>query len=241
MRAESGNYELVVPSTEIGDKFHTLLDTLWSMITPIIPDAEQSQSHPSAAYKTFFKDKANAPFVAQLLRNVTIGNAMYPPNPPGSSGHPTLIYVDENTPSVVFEQENGTATDAYELCKTAASHGAVAFVATRLPYIIICPDFFNSYPALPISKSCPRVTRRGTAFQRDRIWEPNYAGERMTYGQVWILLEEIVHYYLDSHWLTVQEPESEVRDINQVWELDAALSLGNAQTYVYYAASKCPS
>lgn len=237
-RGHSGKYELVVPSTELGDQFNTLLNALWNALLPIIADAEQSQSHPSVAYRTFFKDKANAPFVAQLLRNVTIGNAMYPPMPPDSSGSPTLIYVDENTPPVKFESPSKPTKDAHAICMAGESEGVAAFVATRLPYIIICPDFFNSRPALPSSKSCPRITSQGTAFQRNKRLEPDYAGQRMMESQIWILLEEIVHYYLDFHWPTVQGPEPEVRDINRAWGLDAALSLGNAQSYAYYAASK---
>ena len=229
---------MVVPSTDIGNQLNTLLNTLWNVIVPIIADAEQSQSHPSAAYRTFFKDAANAPFVAQLLRNITVGNAMYPPAPPYSSGSPTLIYVDENTPLVRFDLPNTPTKDAYAICMAAESWEAAAFVVARLPYIIICPDFFNSRPALSLSQSCPRLTRLGTAFQRNKRLEPEYTGQRMMESQIWILLEEIAHYYLDSQEPMVQGPEPEVRDINKAWELDAALSLGNAQSYAYYVASK---
>lgn len=224
------------PSTEIGEELGTLLNAIRGAIPPIIVDAEQSQSHPSAAYRTFFKDKANALFVAQLLRNVSIGNAMYPPMPPDSSGSPTLIYVDENTLSVQFASPN--RLDAYAICMAEENEGAAAFVATSLPYIIICPDFFNSHPVSSLSVSCPRITRDGTAFQHNKRREPKYAGQRMVDSQVWILLEEIVHYYLNSQRPPVQGPKPEIRDINKAWGLNAALSLGNAQSYAYYAASK---
>lgn len=163
---------------------------------------------------------------------------MYPPVPYKSSGSPTLIYVDENTPHVEFESPNQPVKDAYAICMAGDSVGTAAFVAMKLPFIIICPDFFNSRPALPLKNYCPRVTRRGTEFQRNKRLEPIYTGQRVMEIQLWILLEEIVHYYLNSHWPPVQGPEPEVRDINKAWELDAALSLGNAQSYAYYAASK---
>lgn len=161
---------------------------------------------------------------------------MYSPMPPDSSGCPTLVYVDENTPPVIFQSRNAPTVDAYATCK--ARDRAAAFIAEGLPVIIICPDFFDSRPALSLRNSCPRVTRAGTAFQHNTRLEPDYAGQRLMETQVWILLEEIVHYYLDSHQPPVQGPEPEVRDVNDAWELNAALSLGNAQSYAYYAASK---
>ena len=232
----------MVPSTAIGEALGNLLQAIRDIIPAIIADAEQSKSHPSTAYRVFFKDRANAPFVAQLLRNVSVGNAMYPPMPPeSSSGSPTLVYVDANTPSVRFESLNAApAIDAYALCMARESDEAAAFIAEGFPVIIICPDFFDSRPAFSLRNSCPRVTRAGTAFLRNRRLEPNYAGQRLMESQVWILLEEIVHYYLDSQRPPVRGPEPEVRDVNEAWELNAALSLGNAQSYAYYAASKSP-
>ncbi len=158
--------------------------------------------------------------------------------PPDSSGSPTLVYVDENTPPVTFEFPNAPTIEAYATCKARESDEAAAFIAEGLPVIIICPDFFDSRPALSLRNSCPHVTRAGTAFQRNRRLEPHYAGQRLMESQVWILLEEIVHYYLDSQQPPVQGPKPEVRDVNEAWELNAALSLGNAQSYAYYAASK---
>lgn len=228
------NYDIAVPSPEIGEALGDLLHVIREVVPSIVADAEQSESHPSAAYRTFFKDTANAPFVAQLLRNASVGNAMYPPMPPWSSGSPTLIYVDENTPPVKF----APTQDSYEMCKAGESVGTAAFLARNLPYIIICPDFFEGRPPLSLSKSCPRVTHAGTSFQHNRRLEPDYAGQRLMESQVWILLEEVVHYYLDSHLPPVLGPEPEVRDVNKAWELNAALSLGNAQSYAYYAASK---
>lgn len=57
-------------------------------------------------------------------------------------------------------------------------------------------------------------------------------------NQVYLLLHEIVNFYLRNNPGPVRYWAAEVGDINKATSLSALQAVGNAQSYVFYAASK---
>ena len=55
---------------------------------------------------------------------------------------------------------------------------------------------------------------------------------------MWILMHEIVHFYLDSSPGPATSSTDEVYDINSAFGLAAAAAINNAQSYVWYSACK---
>lgn len=208
----------------------TLLRTLYGRLKPVIKDAENSASHRSAAYETFLKDSSRARFVAELITNVTIGNAVYPASPPFSKGNPTFACA---TPGVFpLHMPDGAVVDAYTDC---INTGFVASYNYPTPFIMLCPMFFQLEP-YPPADACPTVTRRTNHFVR-KPEDEDIAGSSIRQNQMWILFHEVVHYYLYAQpGYVMLRPE--VYSINKAWKLSAADAWRNSANYEYYAYSK---
>jgi hypothetical protein len=132
---------------------------------------------------------------------------------------------------------DGSQVDAAAQCNLPDT--AIASYLNPTPFIVLCPSFFTGLggPITPPTDSCPTVN---TAINRFRKKPSDYtsAGLSVVHCQIWILLEEIVHYYLfATPQITYLKPE--VYDINKAWRLSAKLALSNAPNYAFYAASKC--
>lgn len=213
-----------------------MLNLLWKALLPVVQDALNSQTRPSAAYKAFFKNPANAIFVAQILSNVTTGTARRPPHAPWSNGSPTIICPRPGC-SFILQGPDGSEVDAETQCKDLDN--PIATYLNPTPYIVLCPAFFTGVggPITPPSDSCPTVNHAINRFRRKPTDYTN-AGLSVVHCQMWILLEEIVHYYLfTTPQYTYLKPE--VYDINKAWRLSPQKALRNAPNYAYYAASKC--
>lgn len=57
-------------------------------------------------------------------------------------------------------------------------------------------------------------------------------------NQMWILMHEIVHFYLDSSPGPATSSTNEAYDINAALGLAATDAISNAQSYVWYSACK---
>lgn len=231
----SGNYQFAGCGAYLDGLLTTILQYLYSALIPIIQDAMTSQTAPSAAFTAFFKDKANAVFVAQILTNVTTGAAVRPPFPPFSNGNPTFICIKTGYP-FLMNMADGSVVDPVERCKDPKT--PIAMYLNPLPFILLCPAFFTAAagPQTPPSDSCPTVNHAINRF-RTKPNDPKVAGQSVLHNQMCIILEEIVHYYLCAQ-LLVTSLQPEVYDINKAWRLSATEALGNAVNYAYYAGSK---
>lgn len=194
--------------------------TLRQVLQPVITDLGSSTS--SDAYTTFFKDIANAPYVREVLSNITKGVSVLPSLGTPSSA-PIFICVDGRD-QVTFS-ENARQVDAYTRCRTSGETPAMILLTT--PYIVICPVFFT-HPAIPIKStaSCLTVNPHGNLFVQN--------GKSLIKYQLWHILHELVHYYVYS----TKEKHLDVYGINACLALISARAVLNAQSYTYYVASK---
>ncbi|KAL8675989.1 MAG: hypothetical protein Q9186_007447 [Xanthomendoza sp. 1 TL-2023] len=213
----------------------TALQALYRLLLPVIEDANSSQAHRTASYETFMKDPNQAQSVAQLITNVTIGNAMYPPQRPWSEGNPTFLCVKPGM--LQLKDPDGSSQDAHDGCQ---NDNKAATYVNPTPYIILCPVIFRRLPPSPPTNGCPRMSRRFNRYIRRKM-EGDRTGSRITLTHTTLLFHEIVHYYLCSQpgYLAL---EPEALDINDAWRLPPDQALRNAENYVYYAyttAAKC--
>ncbi|KAL8788711.1 MAG: hypothetical protein Q9213_001525 [Squamulea squamosa] len=227
----AGNYGFVNCDAHQSNILTNALNALYSSLLPVIEDAKNSQAQPSSAYKTFIKNPDRAQFVADLITNVTIGNAMYPPIPPLSNGGPTFICVTWGM--FPLTQSNGRKFDAYRSCLETQFTAAYLYPS---PWIIVCPVFWRLRPSPP-RNACPKLSSRTNSYIRRKKVDYDRAGSSITQNHIWILMEEIVHFYLFAQpGYVMLDPE--VLDINSAWMLTAEKALRNAVNHVYYAASK---
>ena len=197
-----------------------LLNSLRTVLRPVITDLGSSPA--SDAYATFFKDVSYASYVRDIFTNITIG-ASVPPEPHLGSFSPNIICIDGRD-QVAWDQNN-KRVDAYDRCAAGIEVGAIALLKT--PYILICPKFFN-HPALPV-----KSTTSCYALDSNRKWFLDI-GISLTKYQIWLLIHELVHYYV---WTTKQQ-HLDVYNINRCLLLPGSSAVMNPQSYVYYAASK---
>ncbi|KAL8836238.1 MAG: hypothetical protein Q9170_002982 [Blastenia crenularia] len=230
--SHSGNYHFVSCDDSQSNTLSTILPALHDALLPSIQDAQTSESHPSAAYEIFFKDPSNAHFVADVIRNITLGTAMYPPKP-HTNGNPTFICPKKG--EMRLRMPDGQIDDAYTKCITANPALAASYIYPG-PWIILCPLFFEHLEPFPPDDSCPVVSRGPNRFIRKVPADVTTAGSSVWQNQMWILFHEIVHYYLYAQpGYVVLKPE--VYNINEAWALNAGDALRNSENYVYYAAT----
>ncbi|KAL8858521.1 MAG: hypothetical protein Q9178_005019 [Gyalolechia marmorata] len=235
-----GNYQTVGCGGDKGGILAYQLGALKKALVPVIKDARRSAVKPSKAYKFFFKDPANATFIARVLTDVTTGVSKQPPFKPApeiSNGNPTFICIDPANPRVnlIFDIPNGGEIDLISQCSDPK--GSLAFYANPSPFIVLCKAFFNRPKVLGTgTQDCPVVNHRLNQFLKkpeDRTFR--IIGSSVWYSMQWILLEEIVHYYLYASEVRSLNPEA--YDINKAGSLSAIDSLGNGVSYAYYAST----
>ena len=213
-----------------------MLDDLYDGLLPVIRDSKLPQ--PSPAFWTFFKDTANAPFVTALLTNVTKGNSMTPAAPPISpNGSPAFFCVDGENQFTYTAPDPSTGVkrfyDTYTTCLEAGTNTA-SYLGFTPPkqYIIICPFFWSSrITAVPPPNTCLTVSTYTNRYREN--------GQRQRFFRMWILLEELAHYYIYTSTLRLDAPD--IYDVNKCVRLAAKTAYLNAISYVYYAASKFSS
>ena len=220
----SGRYTIVNCGNRDAGRLVNLLDSLWTVLQPSISDA--SLVGPSPAFRTFFNSANNAPYVRQLLTNVSTGVSLYPPEQRfQQTGSPLFICV--TTGGQVVGQRSGI--DYYYQCLLDAYESLIAINGT--PYIVVCPYLFaSSVPDLPPAHNCLTVN---TAINRFRALGPAF-----TKFKVWILLEAILKYYI---YATTGFSGNFATDVNQCVRLGATQMLENWNNYVYYVASEPPT
>lgn len=217
----SGRYTIVNCGNRDAARLVSLLDNLWTVLQPSIRDA--SLIDPSAAFRTFFRSANNAPYVTQLLRNVTTGVSLYPPEQRfGQTGSPLLICATGG--GQIVGKRDGT--DYYYQCLLDPYDSFIALSGT--PYIVVCPYLFSSaVPDSPPADNCLTVS---TSINRFRGM-----GFDFTKFKVWTLLEAILRYYI---YATTGSSGSFATDVNKCLRLGAKQMVQNPSNYIYYVASK---
>ncbi|KAL8993280.1 MAG: hypothetical protein Q9169_006464 [Polycauliona sp. 2 TL-2023] len=243
-----GRYNIVGCSSQNTETLQTLLSTLQTIIQPAIQDADSSltATTPSPAFSTFFHNPLiAASTVSRILTDISTGRSAYPPSDallrsnglhPLVNGNPTFICITE--PGLNLGRSDGPEPDldGYDLCqKDGPALVMDHFVETQ--YINVCPSFFTiGIPPLPPKNHCLRVNRILNRFQG--------SGAVMSHFQIWVLLEEIVGYYMGG-WKGVgvkdfgyYEGRGEgISHINDCMALPAKKAIRNEMSFVYYVAS----
>ncbi|KAL9580857.1 MAG: hypothetical protein Q9212_004240 [Teloschistes hypoglaucus] len=227
----SGQYHIVACDDDQVRLLQTLLPALYDALQAGIHDANTSYVHPSAAYSVFFEDTKNAPFVYNLLRDVTLGTAKWPPDR-NTNGSPTFICPGPG--QLAIDDDDGKRRDAYEICRDSNPPNTASYLWPS-SWIFLCPIFFQQ-PMFPAdSTSCPAISRVRNRFAR-RKEDLEHAGSSIVHTQLWILFHELAHYYLFAQ-PNHEFLQPEVYSINGAWRLNPADSIRNAENFVYYAAT----
>ena len=224
----SGRYSIINCGRQESDTVTTLLNSLHRALQFAIHDAIKSQHTPSAAFKTFFIYASTATYVTSLLTNISTGTSLYEPDASGlgvnqpSSGSPIFFCITGPGQGISSDPAIG---DYDNFC--ASNPGVVMDYPGGSPYIVICPSFYTiGLPALPPLSNCIIVDHRINRFLGN--------GAKISHFQIWVLLEEIAHYYINAG----KGNTVDVYDINKCARLSARASISNANNYLYYVASK---
>ena len=202
-----------------------LLDSAMVAIKLALKDAPNGMSS-KLGWKTMFKSPVNAAFVLGMLKrlstfpqSINLGPDVHLPTSarfacvtPGFwSLYPWLLF------------------DPYEWC--SINQGLTSFYAVGQAYIFLCPKFWTFPPSLVASR-CPEVV--------DNFITLSASLQEATFSQYqdYILIHELIHFYLQSASLGGYTIPNEQYTLNTCILLGAADSLNNPSNYQNYIAGK---
>lgn len=200
------------------------LQYLWENLVPVEKATAAGLKTP--AFQAFFKDTQYVAFIQQMFANITNGVAL--PKPETSTTEaPTIACL--NGPGQATENTTAGVRDLFEICSGNPKYAA--FYRAQSNWIFLCPEFFTfpQQTAQPTSQYCPNVI--------DNYFVQAY-WINLVQNQMFILMHEILHYYLDSAPWPSTDAVTEVTDINVAYNLAALDAVSNAESYVIYDASK---
>ncbi len=200
------------------------LQLLWGNLQGLEETTTAGTSN--AAFQAFFKDNQYEKFIQQMFANITNGNALPKPDS-GTTEAPTIACL--TGPGEATENTTAGVRDLFEICSGNPKYAA--FYRASSNWIFLCPEFFT-YPQQtpqPTSQYCPNVI--------DNYFVQAY-WMNLVQNQMFILMHEILHYYLDSAPFPSTDAVTEVTDINVAFNLAALDAVSNAESYVIYDASK---
>ena len=133
----------------------------------------------------FFKKRSNIDLTQHLLANVSSG-ANVPVNyDPGIPRTPQIVSLTK-LGQFIYMDNDGSASDLF----TACGQGAIAQLAIGVPYITLCPSFFELPAEVPQSQcNCSPLSRANPGTYLD-------AGSSPDLSQSEILLNRLVATYM---------------------------------------------
>lgn len=157
-----------------------------------------------------------------------------------SNGAPVFACLNAPKQMAITAYDHGENSDPFDICTKDPLTNI--FTLSGTPYIVICPGFFTGgasgiaykteVPA-PTSKEatnyCPTLNPAINRFRGNGI---DFATTTP-----WLLLKVIAQYFIDA---SQELPIGDVYDINKSLDLMPVQSVLNAQSYIYYVASKYP-
>lgn len=199
-----------------------------------IGDARLSPS--SQAYQTFFKDITYAPFIIAVLTNIIAGN-------PKDFGHgrmlsPMLICANKPGDFPWISGTSGKTKDIYSDFQRSNKETLFEGVyISGTPFIAICRNFGRyDHPSIPTKNNCMGINVRPSRFHAIHARE-----KAMVYYQAYLLLHELVHFYVLQMSPSKGYADGHLFDeygVNDCFWLTAFKSSMNANNYVYYVESK---
>ena len=198
-----------------------LLGAALNTLPSVIHDLRLGINSPHG-YKAWFKSNASSAYVEEMLMNIytTSPKSGLIPEPRMLTGpHFTCV-----TPSTIHLYP-WVGEDPFYTCTHFPEMGAYYHAGSS--YIFLCPFFWSRLPA-PTTQNCPRVIHN--RFVGNRILLTDY--------KIYILIHEMVHFYLGYTSLTPHTFIPEQYQLNECVALDRTNSLRNPSNYQYYIASK---
>ena len=182
-------------------------------------------------FKALFKDGATSTYVRGILRSIASAQPLEGLNPdPSVPSAPRFACV---TPSTI-SQYRFLDVDPWRIC--SQPNAGQAFYFGGSSYIFICPSFWRGDVAPQKKKrSCPSVRRNQFLG----------GGEALSMYMTYLVIHEMVHFYLGKASLGAFTDPPEIYPINNCVALDTLNSLHNPQNYQFYVASersrsRCP-
>ena len=173
---------------------------------------------------TFFKNIAYASRVREVLYNASIG-APIPANLAGAS--PWIFCITAPGQAKWGTNQNPGGDLYYEYMSHISP--AIVNLSRDATFVFLFPKFWN-YPSVPSASpsTCLTVLPHFNNYKQN--------GEDYVSYQLWILLHEFIHLYTyDYNPKTVTE---ESFYVNDCLRLPASKAIINAQSYIFYVASK---
>ncbi len=199
-----------------------MLTKALAALTPALNDVKLGADS-RHGFKALFKDGATATYVNGILRSIasaqpSTGLAPHPSVP----SKPRFACINPST----ISQYSFLRFDPWIFCHLPGT--GPAFYVGDSSYIMLCPSFWWIEMA-PRKSTCPPVIRNeffgsGLAF-----------GYYMTY----VIIHEMVHFYLGPASLGSHTNPPETYSINDCVALDSIDSVHNPSNYQYYVAREC--
>ena len=193
-----------------------------AILSPAIKDAEKGTSS-THGFETFFRDSTVSPYVRNILGKIAdlaeLKNLL--PNPWIPSSPRFTCVKPETVTEYPF-----IMIDPWLNC--LHNVGTFALYALGTKYIFLCPSFWLA-PSAPTSPNCPDVANN--MFRE--------IGNTLASYQVYMLIHEMVHFYLREYTLGPLSIPPEAYLLNDCVALNAYTGKLNPQNYQYYVASKC--
>lgn len=199
------------------------LDLIQTALKSVAADTHFGTASP--AYEAFFKDSIYDTFVDEVISNVTEGAPLLKTNNKRTPQSPFIVCV--RGPGIKVEDAGGER-DIYDQCK---NENWAALYKPQTNWIFLCPLFFQVVQkASTPAAYCPAIV--------DDQFEENGQEGKLVQNQMWILMHELVHFYLDSSPGPATSSARETYSINESFRLRARQAISNAQSYVWYSACK---
>ena len=220
----TGRYTIVNCGDRNAARVVSLLGHIRTILRPTIRDVSLTYSSP--AFRTFFSWGSNAPYVKQVLTNVTTGVSLYPPEQRfHQTGSPLLICATAAGQVI----GNADPIDYYYECLLGPFKNLIPIKGT--PYIVICPHFFSdrlldsppAHSCLTVDSSISRFLGTGYAFINFKIWA---------------LLDGILRYYM---YATTTFGAGIATSVDRCVRLGGRQKVENPSNYLYYVASELSS
>lgn len=205
------------------------LDSLWTDLILAIDYSSSNTTSP--AFNAFFKAPTSAPFVTEILTNI-------------SHGIPIMTWTSQipHRPVLVCAFEPGVTIrvhqqtiDMYDGCRGPLTP-PTAFAIKSNYWIVLCPQFFtDTIPATPPWQLNPPSAPQDYCRKKDRLTR-TFGGLLIRYKPS-IVLHELVHQYLVASELGRSH-------VKETYTFDGALnlsvdeSLENPANYQFYVAGK---
>ena len=164
------------------------------------------------------------PYIRDILQFIASARKVKGLNPdPFKPSAPRFACVTRST----VKQYKFLKVDPWKYCNQPG--GGQAFYWSGSSYIFLCPSFWNSAIApMPQKNTCPSVIRN--QFLGD--------GEDLAVYTAYMVIHEMVHFYLGRYSLGPYTYPPETYPINDCVALDPSHSALNPQNYQFYVASQ---